>query len=1246
MLLSLLHLRNSHFKQVSSLLSLFSTSLKHHYSTSLLQEPPPPPLPSSTLKTNNTHINLSSIDFSGIAKSVISRCSLDWDKKTEPFSNPSLKDLILRLSNFSPKIARRFIRVSALKPEDVLEILLGFDCDHIKSGNEATKIESLWGIFKWASEQSGDFKHLQQSCKVMASMLVRVGMYRDAEFLLSTVESGGILLQCDEIFSNLIAGYLGEADLERSISLYNQMRGLGLVPSLACYRGLISHLVQVSETHLAFRVCVDMVDMGMRLSITDRSVYENVICLLCRDGKIQEARNLVKKVVNLGMQPSNIVLNAIAGGYCEKKDYDDVLSFFAEINCAPDVVIGNMIIHSLCRDFDVERAIYFMEELENLGYCPDEITFAILIGWSCREGKLKNAFIFLSEISSRSLKPHIYSYNALMSGVFLDGMWKHGQEILDEMNDIGIEPDMSTFRVLLAGYCKARQFDEVKMTVQKMVDRNLIQFFSQQDPLTKAFTFLGLDSSDVKIRRDNDVGFSKTEFFDNLGNGLYLETDVDEYEKTMAGVLVDSMIPDYNSLVLKFCGDKNFKTPLVMFDEMMRWGQDLSLSAFSLLVKGLCQSGCNIKVMTSLLEKMPKLTKQLDQDTVNLLVQAHCKNGSTQKARRIFDGALQRRLQIDNDTYTSLITSLCKKGDLRYLHKCWELAREDKWLPDFKESKVLLGFLCQRKMFKSALDLLETIVAAYPHLVMDTFHFWLEKLCDMGFTGSAHLLVEELIKRGFVLDCLAYSHLIRGFCKEKRLSEAFMICDIMLAKNLAPDFDVSVLLIPHLCRAGNYDKAISLKEISVREQPPLSLSVHCALMSSFCKMGMVEGAANLLQEMLLRGLIPDIEVYNILVQGFCLAKNYLKIGELLGIMIRKNISISISSYRKLVFLMCIDGRVTLAFSLKELMLKESNPSHLVVYNILIFYLFLSRRSAHVDTLLDELQARELQPDAATYNFLVYGFSRCEGASRSLKYLTAMMSKELRPSNRCVREVISCLCQEGDLSNTLKLSREMESRGWVHGSSIQSNIVELLLTHGELQEAVEFLDHMEEKCLISNNINYDKIINQLCSYEKKDKAIDLLDIMLKKGKIPSSTSYDYIIQGLCKSHKTDEALDLHTEMMYRNLKPNIQTWNVLVNSLCEGGRTAEAERLITSMAQIGETPSREMYQSVSNRYRFDNNVSKALEILQEMQRNGYGPDFETHWSLIRNLSISGDKENIKNGPSFLSRLLSNSGFSRP
>ncbi|XP_028759644.1 pentatricopeptide repeat-containing protein At5g15280, mitochondrial-like [Neltuma alba] len=821
-------------------------------------------------------------------------------------------------------------------------------------------------------------------------------------------------------------------------------------------------------------------------------------------------------------------------------------------------------------------------------------------------------------------------------------MWKHARGILDEMMDRGTIPDMSTFRVLLAGYCKARKFEEAKGLVSEMKSRSLIELSWSEDPLSKAFLILGLNPLTVRLKRDNDVRLSETEFFDDIGNGLYLDTDLDQYENHVNGVLEDSNVPNFNSFIREECINGNLKSALLLVEEMLRWGQELLLPDFSELVRRLCSSRSQIKSMTHLLEKMPQLACKLDQETLNLVVQAYCKKGLLSNAKFILEEMLQRKLRVKNETYTALLMSLCKKGNMRDFHNYWDVAQKDSWLPAFYVFEDLLTYICHQKMIGKALQLLEIMLLSYPHQRSGICYAFLEVVCATGFSGFALGFLEQL-RPWFVLDHAGYNHLIRGLFKEGKFDVAFSILNGMLDKNLAPCLDVSVLLIDQLCKAGLHDKAIALKDIILKEHSAFSTSSHCALIHGFYNSGNTEKADTLFQDILSKGLILDSEVCNILIQASFKANDLRKVGEILGFTIRKNL-VTLSSYRSLVRMMCVTGRVPDALSLKNLMLEQGTSDGLVLYNILIFYLLSSRNNSLVNKILDEMDEKKVVPNEVTYNFLVYGFLHCKDTFRSLHYLTTMIEKELKPSSRSMRFVISSLCNIGELQKALEFSQEMESRGWSHGSVIQNAITEGLLSHGKIQEAENFVDRMQEGLLTPENINYDNLVKQFCQHGRLDKAVHLMNIMLKKHNVPTSSSYDSVICGFCAQNKLDRALDLYSEMFVHDLKPKIKTQEMLFHCFCQHGRTEEAERFLMDMIENGETPTREMFCSAINTLRMEKNLKKASEMMQAMQQVGYDPDFETHWSLISNLSDDKAKHTDNRSKRFLSRLLSESGFS--
>ncbi|TKY46920.1 Pentatricopeptide repeat-containing protein [Spatholobus suberectus] len=855
---------------------------------------------------------------------------------------------------------------------------------------------------------------------------------------------------------------------------------------------------------------------------------------------------------------------------------------------------------------------------------------------------MKNAFSCLSVMLSKSFVPRVYTYNALISGLFKVGMLDHASDIVDEMIERGTLPDVSTFRVLIAGYCKSRKFDKVKNLIHEMESRGLIKLSLMENPISKAFLILGLDPLSVKLKRDNDGRLSKTEFFDDVGNGLYLDADVDEYEKHITLGLEESMVPNFNSFVRKECCNGNLKDALILVEEMLCWGQELLLPEFSKLVRQLCSSRSQIKSLTKLLEKIQKSSHKLDPETLNLVVQAYSKKGLLSKAKIILDEMLQNKFHVKNETYTAILMPLCKKGNMKDFNYYWDVACRNKWLPGLEDFKHLLVHICHQKMLKEASQFLEIMLLSYPYLKSDICHVFLEVLSSRGLTDTALVVLKQL-QSCFILDHSGYNNLIRGLCNEGKFSLAFTILDDMLDRDLAPCLDVSVLLIPQLCKAHRYYKAIALKDFILKEQPSFSHAADCALICGFCNMGSTGKADTMFCDMLSKGLSPDEELCNMLIQGHCQANDLRKVGELLGVAIRKGWELSLTSYRNLVQSICSKGRVRLALSLKNLMLAQCPLDGPIIYNILMFYFLSAGNSLVVNKILTEMEEKKVVLDEVGHNFLVYGFLQCKDLSSSLHYLTTMISKRLKPSNRSLRKVISSLCDAGDLQKALGLSQEMRLRGWIHDSAIQTSIVESLLLYGKVQEAETFLDRMGEESLTPDNINYDYLIKCFCQHGRLNKAVHLMNTMLKKNNIPISTSYDFLIQGFCAQNKLDIALNFYSEMLNWNLKPRIDTVERLVHRFCQDGKTELAEQFLVDMTHGGETPTRKMYFTVIKSYHIKKNLRKASELMQAMQESGYQPDFEIHWSLISNLNSAKAKDTDNGSKGFLSRLLSKSGF---
>ncbi|KAM0936187.1 putative tetratricopeptide-like helical domain superfamily [Dioscorea sansibarensis] len=1171
--------------------------------------------------------------YLGIGKTVFSKCSYIWEKKAATLAeNSSLQDLLVMSLDLFPETIRRFWRVAALKPEDFLEILLS-------CGPEMNlrKVDFLWKLFGWASRQGEGFHHLPRSYEIMLSMLIQEQMFDETESLLLSDDTRGVVSGASEMFSAVIQGYADASRMDDSIALYDKARNQGLVPSISCFKALLNVLIRNKNAEFAVRVYMDMIDVGHGSS-SEEYILDFVVRELAKRGEMLNAVNMLRSVRMFGIKASLVVLSEIAEGYCKKKDYEDMLNFMREWEVIPETHNCNKITSALCRNLASEEAWSYVQKMEVLGSDLDAVTFGLLIVQSCIEGKLKNGFLFLAECFSRKIKPDFCAYNALISGVFKEGMGQHAKVIYEDMIEKGLKPDLSTFKLLLAGYCVCRQFDEVKEVIGKMVDCGMISLAFTEDALSEAFMLLGLDHLGVKVKRDNYAGLSKAEFFDSLGNGLYLETDLNEYERILDDLLNNEIIPNFDSHLLKYCQEGDIGSALRMMKKVVQWGHTLSLSTFSTLLKGLCESPNHIKELISFLDEMPELYKQLDKGTLNFLSQSLSKNGMTMNAKLMVDEMLKREMLVESNTYTALIMGFCKEENIGGLKECLEVAKVIAWLPALGEIKVLISCLCKWSMIKEVLDLFDILTPRNCHLFFNICNDVLRELCAGNFTIIGCLLLEELLQRGFILDHEAYVNIIKGFIKEQKFAEALGIVDIVLGKNISLSESSYQLFVPLLIRFNRVEEVINLKQSMLNRRPETVDFLCGSMLNHLCKLARINKETVQLQQVLAAKVYPDDKTLNTLLQGYCEGNNFGKACEILPIIFRRHAALSLASFRCLVRQFCAHDQLSSAFKLRKLIHQGGGFQPLILYNILIYYLFQSGDSLHVETLLNEMQMTHVSPDQVTYDFLVSGFSRCGDFSKSVEVLHTMVSKGLRPSNRSLRKVLCYLCNSGRLDEALALSTVMEHRRWKYGSVILNAIVGGLLSSGRLKEAELFLNRIEEKDLILKTTGYELLIKQFCKHGIMKRAVELLNVMLKKGEHPNETSYNSVICVLCASNSFDLALDFYSEMQHMNLKPYMETCDRLIYGLCSNGRTDEASRALEAMPQCGLIPNSHMYNYIIDRYCAENNLDKASKLLHEMQQNGCSPNFETHWTLISNLSNYTSKERTRVGEGFLSRLL--------
>lgn len=1168
---------------------------------------------------------------SDIGKLIIARCSYIFESRRDTFEgNCSLQDVLKLGFWLSPETLRRFWCASELKPEDFLDILIGFGLD----AAEVRNARFLWNLYRWASWQSKEFQHLPRSNGIMVSILADAQMLSQAESLLILLDDNRALTDASGLYSQIIQAYSEADHLVKSMALYDCARYKCLIPSASCYQVLLHLLIRRRKDELVLRVYLDMLEVGLG-SCTEGNIFGFVVKALIKKDNFLQAIGIIRQLKSLDIEISKGSLSTIVEEFCKKKDIGDMMNFLEEWRYLPELRLCNRMLASLCANLGTDEAWLVFQRLETLGFAPDATTFGVFICHSCREMKLKAAFLYLSECFSRHIEPKVCAYNAIIGGVFREGLYRHAKYVFEDMVDRKVMPELLTYKVLLAGYCRYRQFDDIEQILRSMKTNSVNDIPSGNCVLSKSLSFLGLDHLGVKVKRDNATGFPKAEFFDSVGNGLYLDTDSKKFDISLVQILDNAIYPDINSELASACQQGNVASALLLKDEAFQWGHGISPASYSELLKALCVNPAHIMDVIDLMEEMPDTFDKFDAQTLNLLVQTLSRNGMSARARLVLDSLFRGGLPINQDTYTHLMIGFCIERNIAGFWECWNLATKCKWSPDSKDVITLVSRLCKWGVIEEALELTSVLLDCYPNLFFSAYCALLKVLCRTGYTSVGCAMLEALIEKGVVVDHSLIFNVMEGFLKEQKTAESIGMYDMWLNKSKVLDVFTYRFAFSSLPRF-DAERALDLVQ-SMMNMEFTDVSACSCIVKELVQTGQIRQAMLVFQETNL-GKKFSGTLLNSFLQAYCCLNNWRKVDAVLCMMLKMDANLSISSYRFLVRRMCEQSRLSSALSLKELLQDSDKLAELTLYNILIFCLFQRRNILQVHDLLKDMKGNGISPDKTTYDFLVYGFHKSGDTDRSVNMLNACIAQGLTPSNRSLRIVLSHYCRVGNLEKSLELFHLIERRGWKHGLVIEATLISGLLSFGRHSEAKSCLNNLSKSALIGSGINYDVLIKEFCILGDVKMSVNLLNTMIKKGNLPSEVSYSFVMHSLCILKEFDQALDFLAEMQLANLKPSEISCDALIRGLCAVGRTCDARKILEILTTFGSSPSYGMYRIVFDNYCRSNNLQKAAALLHDMKQAGQVPNFEMHWSVISNLS-STDKRTEGYGEPILPNLIS-------
>jgi pentatricopeptide repeat protein len=382
-----------------------------------------------------------------------------------------------------------------------------------------------------------------------------------------------------------------------------------------------------------------------------------------------------------------------------------------------------------CHLLQFDSAFAVLNWMFHEGCEPNVVTYSTLIAGLCKAGRIDDALNLFDQMLQRGCAPNEHTYAPILRALCSEGRIQEVKELIKSMSSHVCHPDLVIYNILVYGLCKIGDFDEVDRVINASKRNGW-----EPDTITYSTYIAGLCYAGKAQEALWQLGgmIKKGLRPTTIGLNILLEGIGREMNVSSSRALLET------------CGELGFHVDIISYNKVM---------------KQQCEMGRWVDVL-NLFVDLSKKGLQPDTHTFNILIHSLCKAGEFGMVRSVFKS---KGFVPDIYTWDILLREFYMSGEVRDLDFVLGYLDKGNIAPNMFFYGTIIECLCKSGRIFEAVNFVRNIENGYPTDPVSRLTYWLVR---MGRIGDVLILIEEMLKKGLVLENQIFDQMITAFCRK------------------------------------------------------------------------------------------------------------------------------------------------------------------------------------------------------------------------------------------------------------------------------------------------------------------------------------------------------------------------------------------------------------------------------------------------------------------------------------------------